>query len=285
VLASFRAELLILRKWPVVWLLVLLPPTYTLVLDYVVQYVVYLTADTGSLSDLGPAELHLAALLPNQFVINAVNGFGFTGTAPLVVLGAFVAGGDWGRGTINTSLSQGPSRLQTFAGQALAVAATLALGVAITFASTAAASVLVGLREAGVAPAPEAAFPPASVVLRGFGVALLISVAYGAAGLALGTLFRGTGAAVAAALVWTVVLQGLIDNLALQVGGVFYVVNNSLPNANAITLLDLFGSPGGGYDVPMYMRTNPGIAAWVLVGYTVAFLVLGAILIQRRNVT
>ena len=44
----------------------------------------------------------LPAMLPSQFVIQAVGSLFFT--APFIVLGAVIAGGDWGRGTIRTSL-------------------------------------------------------------------------------------------------------------------------------------------------------------------------------------
>jgi len=52
-------------------------------------------------------------MLPGQFAIIAVNEFTFC--APFIVLGAAVAGGDWGRGTIRTALLQGPGRVATFA--------------------------------------------------------------------------------------------------------------------------------------------------------------------------
>ena len=42
-LASVRAELLVLRKWPAAWGLLLVVPAATLLPYYVVSFVVYLT--------------------------------------------------------------------------------------------------------------------------------------------------------------------------------------------------------------------------------------------------
>jgi len=280
-LASFRAELLVLRKWPAAWVLVLLWPFAMLVSNYAIQYVLYRTAATGTFSDLGPI---LPSILPGQFVIVAMRDVVFFGATPAVVLGALVAGGDWGRGTVKTSLTQGPGRVPTFAGQALAVAAALALSVALTFAVAAACSLLVSAAAAGKASPADAAFPAAVVVARGVGVALLVVATYGAAGLALGTLFRGAGPAIGAALVWTVVVQYVLDTLALQVGGAFEAFNDALPNANALSLAGTFGSAGGGAGSQVLLRTDPAVAAWVLAGYTLAFVAAAAILVGRRDV-
>ena len=169
-------------------------------------------------------------------------------------------------------------------GEALAVTVVLAVSVTATFVVAATCSLLVYALEAGSASASDAALPTMIVVARGLGVGFLISATYVAAGLTLGTLFRSAGAAIAAALVWTVVVQALLDTLALQVGGALETANNALPNANALSLIDTFGAVGGGADTQVLIRVNPTIAVWVLVGYTVTFLALGVILLWRRDV-
>lgn len=274
-----------MRKWIAAWVLILIAPLFVLFSDYAIQYLFYLTANSGTFSDLGAPSEILLTLLPNQFVIIAVNALGFSGTAPFIVLGALAAGGDWGRGTIKTSLSQGPGRLKTFFGQALAVGLALAASVALTFAVAAAASLFISVLEADAASPADAALPEAVMVLRGLAVALAVSWLYGAAGLALGTLLRGAGAAIAVALVWTVAVEGLLDTLALQAGGLLQTINDALPAASAVTLLDTFGSPGGGSDTAMYLRVDPTVATVVVAGYTSVFLVLGALVMWRRDVS
>jgi hypothetical protein len=48
-----------------------------------------------------------------------------------MLLGALIGGSDRGRNTIRTALLQGPGRLRTFAGQALALATAVAASVAL----------------------------------------------------------------------------------------------------------------------------------------------------------
>ena len=57
-----------------------------------------------------PAQI-LPALLPSQFVIVALSRSSPDTTAPFVVLCAAMARGDWGRGTIETSLLPRPARI------------------------------------------------------------------------------------------------------------------------------------------------------------------------------
>ena len=104
-----------------------------------------------------PAQ-NLPALLPSQFVIQSVEPFYFT--APFIVLGAVIAGSDWSRGTIRTSLLAGPSRTRTFAGQVLAIMIACAISVLLCFALAAVASVAIRFYAAHRRPAPVAATPP-----------------------------------------------------------------------------------------------------------------------------
>jgi ABC-2 type transport system permease protein len=122
-LASLRAELLVLRKSRVAWALVLTAPLLTLVTTYVFGFGDYLGLTPAMYAQFGTPAQNLQGLLPSQFNIQAVNELFFT--APFIVLGAVIVGGDWGRGTIKTSLLQGPSRARTFAGQTLAAGKAL----------------------------------------------------------------------------------------------------------------------------------------------------------------
>lgn len=106
-----------LRKWPAAWGLLLVTPVLVLLSDYVAQFISYLNLTPADYATYGTPARNLPALLPGQFNIIAVNQFNFSGTAPFIVLGAVMAGGDWGRGTITTALLQKPGRAKTFAGQ------------------------------------------------------------------------------------------------------------------------------------------------------------------------
>jgi hypothetical protein len=56
VLASLRAELLVMFKWPAMWAFVLALPVFTLLNSYIDQYVLYLNAGAGAISLRWPPE-------------------------------------------------------------------------------------------------------------------------------------------------------------------------------------------------------------------------------------
>jgi ABC-2 type transport system permease protein len=205
VLAAARAELLVLRKWPAAWGLLLVTPAVTLVTYYVVGFVFYLTATPAQYAQPGTPAQNLPSLLPGQFVIVALTQFSFSAVAPFVVLGAVMAGGDWERGTVGTALLAGPGRIRTGAGQALALA--LAASVLATFVFSAAASVAIRAVEAKSVTPLAGAMPATWVIAWGLGVGILVALAYGALGLALGTVCRSAAGAIAAALLWALIIE------------------------------------------------------------------------------
>lgn len=216
VLASLRAELLVLRKWRAAWALLAVTPLLTLAAYYLVPYVQYLIDTPARYAQLGSPSQILPTILPGQFVIVAAYSFGFSGAAPFIVLGAMMAGGDWGRGTIKTALLQGPGRTRTFGGQGLAMVIACAVSVAATFAVAGTASIMIALLETGSMSPAAGPMPAVAVVARGLGVGLLISVTYGAAGIAMGTWFRSTSLSMAVGLLWTVIAEGILYDLGLR---------------------------------------------------------------------
>jgi hypothetical protein len=123
-LACLRAELLVMRKRPTVWALVIVLPGNTLISIYLTGYVYYRTAAHGGTVGVDPQQV-LSALSPSQYLsapLTMLNTFSGTyGTVIFVLLGALVADSDWGRGTIRTALLQAPGRLQAKIGQDVAV--------------------------------------------------------------------------------------------------------------------------------------------------------------------
>ena len=99
-LASLRAELLVLRKSKVAWALVLTTPMLTLITIYLLWFLEYLGDTPALYAQEGTPAQALQGLLPSQFNIQAIEQVAIT--APFIVLGAVIAGGDWGRGTIKT---------------------------------------------------------------------------------------------------------------------------------------------------------------------------------------
>ncbi len=282
--AAMRAELLVLRKWPAAWGLLLVPAAVVLVGNYLLGLVQYLTVTPAQYEQLGTPAQNLPTLLPGQFLIVAVQLFTFSALAPFVVLGAVMAGGDWGRGTIGTSLLAGPGRVRSGAGQAAALAMAVTAGVVATFVVSAAASLAIRALEAKAVNPFDGAMPATWVLLRAMGAALLVALAYGALGLFAGTACRSAAGGIGAALAWTVIIEPNISNLGLDVGGVLQKIGDFLPGNNAVTVTGLFGTVGGGTTSQNYLPTRPAIAAWALAGYTAAFLIVTFALLRRRDV-
>ncbi len=178
-LASLRSELLVLRKSKVAWALVLTTPLLTLITIYLFWFLEYLGDTPALYAQEGSPEQALEGLLPSQFNIQAIEQVAIT--APFIVLGAVIAGSDWGRGTIRTALLAGPGRARTFAGQAVAILIACALSVLLSFAAAAAASVAIRAYTGPLAPgaAVQDAFPPGIVIAESVGAGLLIAVTYG----------------------------------------------------------------------------------------------------------
>ena len=282
--ASLRAELLVLRKSKVAWALVLTAPALTLVTSYLFSLLGYLGDTPAMYAQEGTPAQDLPAMLPSQFVIQAVGSLFFT--APFIVLGAVIAGGDWGRGTIRTSLLAGPGRARAFAGQAAAILIACAVSVLLCFALAALACVAIRWYAGPAAPgaAGNGAFPAWSVIGEGVGAGLLVGVAYGALGIALGTICRSAAGGVAAALAWYFLVDDQMYELSLNAGGVFQHIYDAFPEASVVTLTSMFGSSGGGASSQTYQPVGPWESAGILLGYTAVFLGLALVLVLRRDV-
>lgn len=284
-LASFRAELLVLRKWPAAWALLLLTPMLMLASYYVASLIQYVTLTPAEYGWAGTPAQQLPAMLPSQFVIIAVTQFQLSGVVPFIVLGAIVAGDDWGRGTIRTSLLQAPGRARTFGGQLLALFAAIAASVLVTFALAAAASLIILAIEAHAANPAATAPPSVLVMVEAPAGSLLIAITYGALGVMLGTLCRSSAGAMGIALAWTLLVEDTLYDLAVYTGGQLRTISDLTPGASAVTLTGLYGTPGGGAGSQNYEPVKPAEAVLTLACYAVAALLIALIVLRRRDVT
>jgi ABC-2 type transport system permease protein len=282
--ASMRAELLVLRKWPAAWGLMLVTPLLVLLTDYVAEFIIFLTLTPAEYGTLETPAQGIASLLPDQFNIIAVSQFSFYGTAPFIVLGAAMAGGDWGRGTVSTTLLQGPGRARTFAGQVFALAVAAAASVLATFAVAAVASIVIRHVEAHSVNPIAGAMPGTLVIAKCVAVSLLVALTYGTLGLFLGTVFRSAAGAIAVAAAWTMIIENTLYDLALQLPhGLVRTISDLTPGACAVTVTGLFGTPGGGASSQNYLPVRPTPAIWTLVAYASASVALTMFARWRRD--
>jgi len=283
-LASMRAELLVLRKWPAAWGLLLVTPALVLLSDYIAEFISYLNLTPADYATYGTPSQALGSLTLSQFNIIAVMQFNFSGTAPFIVLGAVMAGGDWSRGTIATALLQTPGRARTFAGQVVALVVAITGSVLATFAVAAAAcSVIKGVEGNGINPF-LAVMPPALVVAESVGAALFVALTYGMLGLFLGTVCRSGAGAISAALLWTLIIEGTLFNLALDYPhGILRTISDLTPGAAATVVTGPFGDPGGGADSQNYPAVTMTMAVVTLAVYMAVALALTVIVLKRRD--
>jgi ABC-2 type transport system permease protein len=289
--AAVQAELLVTVRRPTVWALAAALPVYALLSGYGLPYLFYATAGSGTLSGLSPS-LILPTLLPDHFVATVMGtlglnqGLGFDATAPFLIIGGLLAGGEWERGTIRTALLQGPGRLTTLAGQVVTLGAVLVAGLGATYLLCAGASGLIAVAESGspFASSDAGLFPEGPVAAGAFGSAVLIGAAYGAIGLALGTAFRNASGPIAVALLWAVIVQPQLATLAGQAGGVLRTINDALPSGDVLALVQFFAPLGSLTGNPSGPPGDPVTAAWSLTCYVAVALAVPALLIRRRDI-
>lgn len=86
-----RAELFALVRRPTAWTFVAITPAYTLLNGYLMQYLLFKTANPGTFANLSADQI-LPTMLPANFVTVALDDLGsspnYDGTVPLLLLGA-----------------------------------------------------------------------------------------------------------------------------------------------------------------------------------------------------
>jgi ABC-2 type transport system permease protein len=292
-LGSLRAELLVMRHRPAVWAVVLAVPVNMLIISYVTEYMTYLTTGTGSGSLVGASAAQvLPYLLPGQYLANVLSGFsiysGVYGPAVFFLLGALVAGTDWGRHTITTALLAGPRRVQARLGQDLAVLLAAAAGVIATFLLAAAATTALAAGLGSAAPL-DTMFPPAAHIAMAVAGTLTVALACTAIGLALGTILRSATKAAGVVLLWAVIIQPQLDNVSTQVHGTWLRIYEILPSAGLNTLVNLYNTttayvPGTSLGSPYGAQVSPAIAYLTLGLYGAVSLAVAALITSRRDI-
>ena len=286
--ASFRAELLKLRKRPATWVLALVWVVVVVLFGYLLTYS-FVANPPEPAKDVPPEvqaqeravnEAQLDALLPENLLENLFGGgiFGI-GAAVVLILGALTAGSEYGWGTLKTVLSQRPGKLAVLSGKLLALGVFLVVFVALGPAAGAASSLVVArLEEAAVA------WPTLGEALRGVGIGSLVFAVWGTFGFGLAVLFRGTPLAIGLGLAWALAVENTIAALPIR-SDAYESFRRFTLGENTSGATSYFGSPFPeefGLPEPL---VEPERAAITLAAYTAAFVVLVALFFWRRDVT
>lgn len=269
---SFRAEAVKLLRRPASWLLLAITLVLALVFTYVFPYASIAAGTTGPNSDRT-----LPMLLPDRLVGNSLGGLPVFLGAIVLILGVLTVGGEYAWGTWKTVLTQGPTRLEVYAGKLLVLAAAALAVVLSIFAVGAVASALIALAES-----QPIHWPPTGDLLTGIGAGWLVATMWAMLGAVLAVALRAVALPVGLGLVWMLAVQNLLAALAAPLLDWVAQLQKGLPGPNAGSLAAALGAPG---DVPGVGTTvGGGQAALVVASYLVAFAAIGGALLRRRDI-
>jgi ABC-2 type transport system permease protein len=280
IVASTRAELLRLRKWPAVWITIGAWMALTAMFGYLFNYLSYTTGNSSFSNEGATADLLLAEILPANTAHVLVQGMPMFGGALMLVLGALVAGSGYGWGTWKTVFTQGPARRPAVVGSFLALTAFVVTTVLITLALCLALSLLVAAVES-----QAVVWPPVTDLLVSLGAGLLVMEVWALVGFLLGTLARSPALSIGLGLVWALVVENLLRGVGQLLGPV-ETVTTFLPGTGAGSLVGSIVGTGGADPTPGVLSTlSGGQATALLLGYLLVAPVLAGWLIARRDVT
>jgi ABC-2 type transport system permease protein len=278
---SYRAEMLKLVKWPAIWVLAAVFLLLSQVFGYLIPYVGYRGGGgSGFAAGETPGQI-LADVLPGRLVPNTLGGFPMFAGAIALIVGALVAGSEYGWGTLKTIVTQRPRRLSVLASKLLSIATAILTLVVVVFAVNALWSWVIATTEGA-----SADWPSALDVLRGIGAGWLVLTTWSLFGAVLGIVFRSTSLAVGLGLVWAFAVENLIRGFASLLG-FLDVLQRGLPGTNAGSLVAALGAPtldqpGGTPGVTAVV--NGSQAVTVLIVYVVLLALIAGITFLRQDV-
>jgi hypothetical protein len=280
VVASTRAELLRLRKWPAVWITIGAWMALTAMFGYLFNYLSYTTGNTTFSNEGASADVLLAEILPANTAHVLVQGMPMFGGALLLVLGALVAGSGYGWGTWKTVFTQGPARRSAVVGSLSALTVFVVTTVLITLALCLVLSLAVAAVES-----QAVVWPAISDLLLSLGAGLLVMEVWSLVGFLLGTLARSPALSIGLGLVWALVVENLLRGVGQLLGPV-ETITRFLPGTGAGSLVGSIVGTGGPDPTPGVLSTlSGGQATALLLGYLLVAPTIAGWLIARRDVT
>ena len=281
-IASFSAEILKLRKRPATWILLGVVLALTQLFGYILPYSSWLTSDQNfQTQGLNPQAV-LAGTLPGELVPTSLGGFPVFAGALALILGALVTGSEYVWGTMQTALTQRPTRLAVYGGKLAALAASTLAIVAVTFALNATVASVIATIESRPLD-----YPSLAELAKGVGSGWLILSMWAGLGALLGFTFRGVALPIGLGVVWVLGVENLVSAVADSLLTGLRPLRDVLPGVNAGSLVWSL-APGGGAsgEAPpgVIDAVTGGRATLALALYVAAFAAVGAFLVRRRDV-
>jgi ABC-2 type transport system permease protein len=276
-IAATRAELLRLRRWPALWVLLGVWITLNVSFGYVFDYIAYRTGNSTGFGNGAPPDALLAELLPSAAPLTLVQGMPMFGGALVMILGALAVGSGYGWGTWKTVFTQGPGRGAAFGGT------LVALAVVVTGLVLVSAVVDLGV-SSGIAAVEGQPIdlPSAGDWLEALGTGLLVLGMWAAAGVLVGVVTRSPALGVGLGLLWALVVETLLRGVSGVLDAIA-VVTDHLPGTAAGSLVGALGGSGQRTPGVVDTLTGPVATAWLAI-YLAGFAVLATVLVKRRDV-
>jgi ABC-2 type transport system permease protein len=279
---SFQAEILKLRKRPATWVLLGVTLALELLFGYVLPYSSWATSDQNFQTQGLDPQAVLAGTLPAELVPTSLGGFPVFAGALALILGALATGSEYGWGTMQTALTQRPTRLAVYAGKLAALAAAILAVVLAVFALNAATAGLIATLESRPLD-----YPSLATLAEGVGSGWLIMGMWCGLGAVLGFAFRGVALPVGLGVVWVLGVENLVSAVADSLLTGLRPLRDLLPGVNAGSLVWSLAPGGGASGEPppgVIDAVSGGRAGIALATYVLGFAVVGALLVRRRDV-
>jgi len=219
---------------------------------------------------------------PQSMVHQVLSSMGELGSALCMILGVLAVGSEYGWETFKTMLTQRPTRLQTIAGRAVALAViTLICAIGLFAAAFVLSVVIVSI------DGQPLQLPTVLSLLEGAGALWLMFYVWASFGMMLAYVFRQSAMAIGIGLVYLLLLETLLLRLLGIIGGAWVKdPTDVLPHSVMTSLAATFT---GGYHAAGEVIAAPAVSATqavvTLVLYAVAFNIVGAALFRNRDVT
>ena len=279
---SFLAEILKLRKRPATWVLLGVTLALELLFGYLLPYSSWVTSDQNFQTQGLDPQAVLSGTLPAELVPTSLGGFPVFAGALALILGALAAGSEYGWGTMQTALTQRPTRLAVYGGKLAALAAATLAVVLAVFAVNAVTAGLIATLESRPLD-----YPSLAALAEGVGSGWLIMGMWCGLGAVLGFAFRGVALPVGLGVVWVLGVENLVSAVADSLLTGLRPLRDLLPGVNAGSLVWSL-APGGGSsgEAPpgVIDAVAGGRATLSLALYVAAFIAAGAVLMGRRDV-
>jgi ABC-2 type transport system permease protein len=281
---AFSGELFKAVRRPAVWVCIIVLAGVAVTIGYAVPWLLATFPPAGSSQGL-PAGTTLADLKVTLYPVNVVrqtmNQWGLLGGVFALILGVLSQGSEYGWSTVKTLYTQRDGRLAMLFGKIGALAVIVVVLVVALFIADVVASSAVA-----VIDGKQLSYPAAIDFVKGFGALFLIYGFWSLFGFALATLFRQSAMAIGLGLAYALVIEGIVLGLAGQFAGWVKDLQQWFPIANTGYVIASFGQVsirGLERNVKPFADATHGVV--VLLVYVVAFVVITALVVRRRDVT